>query len=326
MVLPIPVKKITEREVRLAYELILGRLPENDDVVRAHVATGGSLRTLREELLRSQEFHSKVGASLAIRSPAWPPIDVEVDASAEVLARLFRRVESNRSELGRQEPYWSVLAEDRFKSASLSAENIDRFYDSGKEALALFEVVTRRSGIDLGLYKSAFELGCGVGRVTTSLVTKFHTVCAADVSLPHLKIAADQTRARTGNDRVDWLQLKSPRDLLAVKPFDMFYSVIVLQHNPPPLIDFLLSTVLSKIKSGGIAYFQVQTYDLGYRFSVAEYLQSAKSEGKIEMHVLPQARLWRILSDANCDLLEVREDASTANPSGISNTVLARKR
>jgi len=146
------------------------------------------------------------------------------------------------------------------------------------------------------------------------------------VSLPHLKIAADQTRTRTGNHRVDWLQLKSPRDLLDVKPFDVFYSIIVLQHNPPPLIDFLLSTVLSKIKSGGIAYFQVQTYALGYRFCVAEYLKSARSEGKMEMHVLPQPRLWQILRDANCDLLEVREDAATASPSAVSNTILARKR
>src|SRR5258708_1750659 len=98
MVLPIPVKKITEREVRLAYELILGRPPENDDVVRAHVATGGSLRTLREEFLRSQEFHSEVGATLGIRPAAWPPIDVEVDASPDVLARLFKHIEANWSE------------------------------------------------------------------------------------------------------------------------------------------------------------------------------------------------------------------------------------
>jgi SAM-dependent methyltransferase len=325
MVTPVPVKKITEREVRLAYELILGRPPESDDVVGAHVATGRSLRSLGEEFLRSQEFHSKVGATLGIRPAAWPPIDVEVDASPEVLALLFRHVESNWSELGRQEPHWSVLTDDRFKSESLS-KNIDSFYNSGKQAVALFEAVTSRCGIDLGLYESAFELGCGVGRVTTSLVTKFRRVCAADVSMPHLKIAADQTRARTGNDRVDWLQLTSPRDLLSVEPFDVFYSIIVLQHNPPPLIDFLLSTILSKIKSGGIAYFQVQTYALGYRFCVAEYLQSTRSDGKMEMHVLPQAHLWRILRDANCDLLEVREDASTANPSGISNTILARKR
>lgn len=320
-----PVAQVTEHDVRLAYELMLGRPPESDDVVRAHVRTGSTLQELRDEFLRSQEFNSRVAANLGIRPTAWPPIDVEVDASPAVLARLFRHIESNWSELGRQEPHWSVLTDDRFKSASL-ADNIDVFYESGSEAVALLEIVARRSGIDVSRYESAFELGCGVGRITTALVKKFSHVCAADVSAPHLKIAAEQVRNRVGDNHVNWLQLTSPRDLLAIEPFDVFYSVIVLQHNPPPLIKFLLSTVLSKLNSGGIAYFQVQTYALGYGFSVAEYLQSARSEGKMEMHVLPQEHLWRLLNDSNCDLLEVREDTLTGNWSGISNTIFARKR
>jgi len=106
----------------------------------------------------------------------------------------------------------------------------------------------------------------------------------------------------------------------------VFYSIIVLQHNPPPLIKVLLKSVLSKLRSGGVAYFQVPTYALGYKFSTDDYLKKARADAKIEMHVLPQPQLWQILHEAKCELLEVREDTAAGDRFIISNTILARKR
>jgi len=318
---------VSEHDVRIAYQLLLGRRPENDKVVRDHVKMSRNVAALREIFVQSLEFRVSIDAILRARPLDWPPLAVEVDASPEAIQRLFRHIEANWSELGQLEPHWSVLTDERFKATALAErENVAAFFRSGHHAVETFEMMVKRAGVDLGNYQRAFELGCGVGRITAVLADKFPNVCAADISAPHLKVAAEQLRGRNADNRVEWLQLKSPRDLLAVEPFDVFFSIIVLQHNPPPLIKVLLKSVLSKLRSGGIAYFQVPTYGLGYRFTTDDYLRQATASAKIEMHVLPQAHLWELLHDANCQLLEVREDTATGDSLFISNTILARKR
>ena len=61
--------------------------------------------------------------------------------------------------------------------------------------------------------------------------------------------------------------------IAALPTFDCFISLIVLQHNPPPVIAFLLRTILRKLTPGGLAYFQVPTYQRGAVFKADEYLQ-----------------------------------------------------
>ena len=69
---------------------------------------------------------------------------------------------------------------------------------------------------------------------------------------------------------------------------DLVYSVIVLQHNPPPVIHMLVRAFLKALNPGGVAYFQVPTYRVGYRFSPGEYLENeGKTHAMMEMHVIP---------------------------------------
>ena len=107
--------------------------------------------------------------------------------------------------------------------------------------------------------------------------------------------------------------------------FDVFLSVIVLQHNPPPLIVLILKSLLNKLQPGGIAYFQVPTYRRNYRFRVDEYLRSASPTGGMEMHFLPQHILFDVLQHTGCSLLECREDFCTGDHQTISNSIFARK-
>jgi hypothetical protein len=99
----------------------------------------------------------------------------------------------------------------------------------------------------------------------------------------------------------------------------------VLQHNPPPLIAALLTRLLNKLRPGGVAYFQVPTYRLNYRFLVDEYLRTASPMDGIEMHVIPQWVLFDILHRCGCRLLECREDHWTGDPRMISNSIFLRK-
>ena len=65
--------------------------------------------------------------------------------------------------------------------------------------------------------------------------------------------------------------------------------MIVLQHNPPPVIRLIVRAFLKALNPGGMAYLQVLSYRVGYRSSPGEYLENeAKKHVMMEMHVLPQ--------------------------------------
>ena len=108
---------------------------------------------------------------------------------------------------------------------------------------------------------------------------------------------------------------------------DLVYSVIVLQHNPPPVIHMLVRAFLKALNPGGVAYFQVPTYRVGYRFSPGEYLENeGKTHAMMEMHVLPQRIIFQTACEESCELVEVLEDDWTGLRLGeVSNTFMIRK-
>jgi hypothetical protein len=83
---------------------------------------------------------------------------------------------------------------------------------------------------------------------------------------------------------------------------------------------------LDKLNPGGVAYFQLPTYCLNYRFKIDEYLRDASATGNMEMHILPQYRLFDLLDQCDCWVLECREDAWTGIDHMISNSLFVKKR
>ena len=109
-------------------------------------------------------------------------------------------------------------------------------------------------------------------------------------------------------------------------PFDLWFSWIVLQHNPPPIIALILRRCFSLLAPGGVAVFQVPTYATGYRFRIAEYLGRIGDDGGIEMHVLPQHVVLGLAAAAGCQPLEIWQDGAAGSPSAwTSNTFVFRK-
>jgi hypothetical protein len=87
----------------------------------------------------------------------------------------------------------------------------------------------------------------------------------------------------------------------------------------------LVQTALAALSPGGIAIFQMPTYAPGYQFRIAEYL-ARDSVLDMEMHCLPQAVIFELISAAGCELLEVREDGSIGRVGQwISNTFVVRR-
>jgi trans-aconitate methyltransferase len=122
---------------------------------------------------------------------------------------------------------------------------------------------------------------------------------------------------------VQFRQLTNIDDLENFPKVDLIYSVIVLQHNPPPIIHRVIVQFMRALNPGGIAFFQLPTYKEGYSFLLEEYLGKESMQEEMEMHALPQNAVFEIVREENGKLLEVVEDFSTSW--GLSNTFLVQK-
>jgi len=143
------------------------------------------------------------------------------------------------------------------------------------------------------------------------------------VSYPHLSLA-ESYRKDNEIGNASFVLMESLKNLEILPDFDFFYSTIVLQHNPPPLIDRMLRIVFKKINRGGIAYFQIPVARDGYNFSIDAYLNSIDVRRTIEMHIFPQVHLFKLLEDYGLRLLDIQRD-NAAGQNFHSLTMLVEK-
>jgi 2-polyprenyl-3-methyl-5-hydroxy-6-metoxy-1,4-benzoquinol methylase len=317
---------VTRNEVIYAFRLLLGRDPEDEAVIEQFlpVPTWANLRGL---FLECDEFKAKSKADAFINGSTdfimSPPSVVDVEISEEHFDRLVKHVQTVWEALGTEKPHWSVLTNPKFLPDNIDA-NVTGFYDTGESSVQIMEKAAARAGKKLPLEGTCFELGCGVGRVTSYLAGRFKHLVASDISHPHLKLASEHLQSK-GVENVTLVQLKSLETLESLEPFDVFYSIIVLQHNPPPLIYRMLQLILDKVRTGGYVYFQVPVAYPDYRFSIDEYLAAVEqNKGTMEMHVLPQVYLFRLLDEKGFRILDLQRD-NWPGPAFHSVTVFAGK-
>lgn len=247
---------------------------------------------------------------------------VQLAGPPEQLDAMFRQVAEQWRVLGESEPHWSVLTEERFRLRNIGANDEAEFYFGGGMELVRIDDVFTRHGCDPHALTRVLELGCGIGRVTLALATRFSHVLALDVSMPHLKRARAKIAA-AGHSNVEFMYLESMARLDRLPSVDLFHSVLVLQHNPPPVIARLLDRCLAAVRPGGFALFQVPVSGERYAFDWDSYLKRPRTG--MEMHVLPQAHVAEILARHAMETIEIAEDASTGSAKFISKLFFARK-
>lgn len=317
-------KNLSETElVTSFYRALLGRNPENENVVDEKVSSHSSVDEILTSLLTSDEFRNRHFGEVIhdyLRSAHFEgKNNIETNVSPEVLEKMFARIQAGWQRLGDTEPFWSVLTSDDFKMANFN-ENIEAFLASGRKNMRWFENVAHRNYIKLSKSQTCFELGCGVGRVTLPLSKTFKTVTGVDVSKGNLK-ECEALVAKSGNTNIKTQLLNTIKELENIENFDVFYSIIVLQHNPPPVQKFMLEVILSKVNPGGIAYFQIPTSMPKYSFSAKKYLRHQKDD--MEMHALPMQEVFDILAKNGFSVLEVFQDHFTGMQG--SHTFFAKK-
>jgi SAM-dependent methyltransferase len=291
--------------VLACYRFLLGREPESEAVVERRLARGTTLAELRREILRGEEFRRANPPPPPVLLPlAPPPLAIEHAATPERLAAMLARIGAYWARIGEEAPHWSVLTQERFRPGRIAATRAD-FYATGETDRALVRDMLARHGLSPAALPRLVEYGCGVGRATVALAKDFARVVGCDISPAHLALAR-RAAAETGQGNIAWLRSTIERPMPEAR-CDVWYSRLVLQHNPPPVIAWLLGLAFARLAPGGVALFQVPTHREGYRFDIAAYLAEPGEPG-MEMHVLPQPVVFALAEAAGLSVLEVRED------------------
>jgi SAM-dependent methyltransferase len=300
---------ISAHDVRNAYAFLLGRPPENDEVIQKHIKASQNIGELRAKILNSSEFSRSSGAPKSfVRID--PPLYVETIVDPATLARIVAKTAAYWSKVGATAPHWSVLTHDAFLPENLS-QNLDRFYESGAQDTDLIRALLNRIGREPAEFKCCVEYGCGVGRTTIPLARLFPKVVALDISPPHMALAA-QYAASSGLSNIQFLQV-TPSDLMPASGYDLWYSRLVLQHNAPPVSLAVLEKVFAGLAPNGVAIVGVLTYRDGYAFKIEDYIARNNLGEDMEMHVTPQRAILELAFRNDCCLLDVQEDPMAAN-------------
>ncbi|MBY0531534.1 MAG: class I SAM-dependent methyltransferase [Xanthobacteraceae bacterium] len=216
------------------------------------------------------------------------------------------------------DPYFSVLTAPKYTPQNLSDEAIEEFYQSGFGVADGIKKTFAANGIALNQNHEVLDLGCGLGRNCEPMRSLFARYIGIDISSGHLEIA------RTRCSKFSNVEFQHLSDYVkSSRRFDVFFSRLVLQHNPPPVIEWLLDISLARLRPGGIAYFQVPCQLDNYSFDVDKYLAGEGQKKIMEMHALPRERIHRILGKHNLIILQVTPDNSARN--ALSYQFVAQK-
>lgn len=257
-----------------------------------------------------------------MRHASAPPMDIETHVDSETFDRLQKRVENTWSVLGQDDAYWSVITFDKFRKDVLE-DHRDAFFQMGDGNIAWVEAALNRVGTTLTDLETAMDFGCGVGRLSLPLAERVGHVLGVDISAAHLREAKSNIET-FDRQNIETRKIGSVKEIQDLGSFDLVISIIVLQHNPPPVMREILKALCARVRSGGFLYIQVPTYRPGYRYIAADDLMEEAEN--MEMHVLPQHVFLETIQDAGLTVLEVMEDSATGCLEYRSQVVLSRKK
>jgi SAM-dependent methyltransferase len=314
---------VVREDVIWCYRNLLGRNAESEITIDSHLAFE-SVKDLVASFVHSAEFTGKASAKTegTTRQHVWLLADaqtqlIETSATQQELDQCTAVIKEAWQAEGRTQAHFSVLSNEQFLPTNL-AGSINTFWASGEGEAVRAAHILARHGVTNLAERVCVEYGCGVGRVTNGFAKHFKFVHAYDISEPHL-VHARQHSAEVELKNISYYECL---DLMKTRlePCDFFYSAIVFQHNPPPLIIELIRHALTSLRPGGVAVFQVPTFIAGYEFKLKDWLE-AEPGLRLHMHCVSQATIIEHIFNQGCKLLEIREDGFTGSPESIiSNT------
>jgi 2-polyprenyl-3-methyl-5-hydroxy-6-metoxy-1,4-benzoquinol methylase len=289
--------------VEIAYKLMLGREPENDQVVKSKSHL--SIESLRNEFIGSYEFQILNRSTL---TPVFQKNGNDVLGDFSVNSHLERTI-SQWTSLGESNPYWSVISSEENRGVLDDRLKAD-FYASGVKNIDDFFQLLDFRNIEIINLNRVLELGCGVGRLTRTLAQRFESVTALDISPGNIQLAKNDLK---NYKNVDFQILNSLDSIRSQEgEFDVFISLITLQHNPPEVQKAMLETIFSKLKkSGSIAYFQTVTHIVN---QVPMKMRDDSDRENFDTYALPMHEILDLINKFDFKIFEIYRDDWQLDP------------
>ncbi|HEX6833769.1 MAG TPA: class I SAM-dependent methyltransferase [Rudaea sp.] len=214
--------------------------------------------------------------------------------------------------LGEDDPLWAILSQPDKRGGGWHPEE---FFASGESEIAGLDAWCALLGFPTQR-RRALDFGCGVGRLSRALATRYTEVIGVDIS------ASMIAHARRLNEGIGHLRFveNARHDLAFVESasVDFVYSMITLQHMPAPLQRAYIAEFLRVLAAGGLAVFQVavaHTRDLRgwtHRLIPNRMLNPLRrrryrSRAAFEMYVLPEADVQAVVAAAGKRVVHVEE-------------------
>lgn len=174
-------------------------------------------------------------------------------------------------ELAELDPYFAIVSREGTKGGGW---DLERFFATGETEIA---GLMKRGG-KLGLPSetgSALDFGCGVGRLTRPLATRFERAVGVDISERMIEKARELNADVAGCEF-----LVNEGDDLRIfgdAEFDLVYTRAVLQHQPSrEVIERYLGELVRVLKPGGLLAFTLPSHlPVGYRLQPRRRLYGA---------------------------------------------------
>ena len=123
---------VTPETVKWAYRLFLDREAESDEAIKIK-ARIPSTTALRNEFLASEEFRNRNVVAYRFTGYETGMAIEEVSSEAD-LERLFAHIQQTWQRLGEEDPHWSVLTSEEFRTNHIHL-SLDKFYATGRNSL-----------------------------------------------------------------------------------------------------------------------------------------------------------------------------------------------
>jgi 2-polyprenyl-3-methyl-5-hydroxy-6-metoxy-1,4-benzoquinol methylase len=152
---------------------------------------------------------------------------------------------------GEKDPYFGVLTDERYRRGRLTAESLEEFFRTGRSHIGEILAACRRHFGELSTRRS-LDFGCGVGRLLIPLAEVSEVCVGVDIAGAMLQEAAlNCVKYNRHNVRL-------ARTLEGIDPgngagFSFIHSHMVLQHLDPQRGLSIISALLSRLDTGGVA-------------------------------------------------------------------------
>ncbi|NJK59099.1 MAG: class I SAM-dependent methyltransferase [Oscillatoriales cyanobacterium SM2_1_8] len=156
---------------------------------------------------------------------------------------------------GQRDPYFGVLAHEKFRRQNLTEEALNEFFESGKKDVLHVLKFCRRHFDSNFSPKRVLDFGCGVGRLVIPFAGIADHVWGIDVSDSMLQAAVNNCNKYFVKNAS---LLKSDDDNLSAleDSFDLIHSFIVFQHLPIDRGRQIFVSLLKYLNDGGIGAIQ----------------------------------------------------------------------